>query len=205
MKVRSMKFEVRSIFVCLMLTLVSCNKDYSSPELEKHFTEAQIKDLNKINDFFISEILKSENQNFLIAFDNFFNECRTKGIDAIYSTMKLEDFDKVLNSISKSTMDEIWVVSSGVIKENRTKFNRLAPKYNGKYQRFLKDIGKENEIVKKYSDRMIATGDYNPGLFDESLINSYKKIDYGSEQIQIILAIHYFSVIYVYLNIENRL
>lgn len=195
-----MKLKVQWYFLSLLIFVVSCNQNLSSSKLERHFTESQIEDLNKINNFFISEILKSDSQNFLIALNNFLNDCRTKGIDAVYNPLKVEDFEKVLNSISKSTFNEIWKLNT---VEDKTKYKWLAPKYNGKYQMFLKDIGKKNEIVKKYYDRMKASGDYNPIHFDESLVNSYKKMDYDSKQIQIILAIHYFSVIYDYLNSEK--
>jgi len=198
-----MKLKIINLVICLSFVIIGCKNKESSPELENHFTESQIEDLDEIHNFFISTILKSENENFLIVFDNYLNNSRAKGIDAINDTMEVEDFDKIINSISKSTFDEIWEIRTGENIEKKTKYNWLAPKYNGKYQMFLKDFSEKNEIIKKYYTRMIASGDFSPGLFNESLVNSYKKLDYDSKEVQIILAIHYFSTTYDYLNINK--
>lgn len=195
-----MKLKVISFLICVVLVFLSCAKKVSYPELNKNFSKTQIEDLKKIKTFFISNIMRSDNQNFLIAFDRFFSDNRLKGTNVINDQFKIEEFNKVLNSISKSTFNEIWDANYIEYSKHKSKYNWLAPKHNGKYQMFLKDISQKNVIIKNYYERMIATGDYNPAHFDESLIHSYNKMDYGNEQVQIIISVHYFSVIYEYLS-----
>ncbi|GAB4157193.1 MAG: hypothetical protein Tsb0033_08710 [Winogradskyella sp.] len=186
-----MTFKVRMFLICLSLTLLSCKNEYSSPELEKHFTESQIEDLNKIKTFFINDIMNVDMDNFHKNFINEVEKMEASG-SPYFSKKKI---DSVLSSISADTFNEIWEKRIDSTQLKNKIYDYLLPKYQGKYQIFLADISKKNKAVDHYYRRMINSGDFNR-LSMLGYIKEYpKEFDLKNINIQILLAIQYISVL----------
>ena len=81
LKLKTIILECTKVFLLFLIvaTNLSCKNHETSTELEKHFTDTQIKDLNNINDFFISDFLKSDKTNYKEAFIKFIDSLKWKG------------------------------------------------------------------------------------------------------------------------------
>ncbi|WP_426429898.1 hypothetical protein ACPX19_10185 [Winogradskyella sp. HB-48] len=184
-----MKIKVISFLICL--TLLSCKKEFSSPELEKHFTESQVEDLNKIRLFFINDIINLDINNF---HKNFINEVeKMEASGSPYIPKK--KIDSVLSSISADTFNEIWEKHIDSTQFKDKIYNYLLPKYQGKYQIFLADISKKNKAVNHYYQRMNNSGDFNRLSMLGYIKEHPKEFDLKNVNIQILLAIQYISVL----------
>lgn len=191
-----MTLEIRCLFfVAVFLLLSGCsNSEFSSPELERHFTDSQIEDLNKVNDFFISEFLKSNSNNFKEAFLSFKHDLIFKGKFSENDELLYQKQRELYNSISKSTFEEIWTVSvtEGLPYPDE---EYMDGSVNGKYFLFLQDLSKTNNFAKACYVRIERTGDFN-GLFLDSYFHTNRDtFDYDDFHNQLILAIYYLTAI----------
>lgn len=189
-----MKLKVKSFFICLILIVFSCSKKNSSPELEKHFTKNQIEDLNKINDFFISEFLKSEKRDFKDAYLKFKDSLKFNGKFSDNDTELFKKQLELYNTISKSTFNEIWALG---ITQDAPYPNEEYIDANvfGKYYLFVKELKKNNEFAKICYDRMERTGDYNAMHLDSYFYHNHDTFNYDEFHNQLILAIYYLTAI----------
>ncbi|MCH7524630.1 MAG: hypothetical protein IIC74_06380 [Bacteroidetes bacterium] len=127
----------------LVFSFYSCRSFKSTVELEEHFNRQQIKDLNKINSFFIEEVLK--NEDFKKGIENLYKTLYTLGLETILKNIDYEKQKKIYNSISESTFNEIWE-----IKINTGRFEGeeyILPRYKGKFQLYLNQLSDTNPFA----------------------------------------------------------
>jgi hypothetical protein len=198
-----MKLKFISFFICLSLILLGCKNEFSSPELEKHFTQSQIEDLNKINTFFISEFLKSTKKNYKDAFLAFKDSLKFNGKFSNNDEILFKKQLKLYNSISNSTFNEIWELntSEGPRYPNE---KYIKAKVYGKYYLFLNEIEDKNEFARTCYSKIEATGEYNPLHLDSYFYYNHDTFDYQNFHNQLILAIYYLTAIDEYERDPNR-
>ncbi|WP_299526273.1 hypothetical protein [Winogradskyella sp.] len=190
-----MKLGARSFLIGLfILILFGCSKNFSSSELEKHFTTVEIEDLNKINNFFITKFLKSDQKNFKEAFLSFKHRLVFKGQFSNNDELLFKKQLELYNSISKSTFDEIWEVgvTSGPPFPDET---YMDGKTNGKYYSFLNELSESNAFAQSCYERIERTGDYNALHLDSYFHYNRDTFDYDDFHNQLILAIYYLTAI----------
>lgn len=187
-----MKLKVISFLIYFTLILLSCNQKNSSPELEKHFTESQIEDLNIIRLFYINSVLEIKTSefktNYLKAFDK-------KSANSFESISK-QKIDSIFNMISETTMNEIWDRKNDTIFTSDNGliiYKGFKPNFNGKYQAYLNEIAKTNEAIKDYYEHMSLRGDFRQQWFYTYTLDYPKEFDLNNIDIQTIIAINHIS------------
>ena len=186
--------KARFFLIFLILTLFSCKKEFSSPELEAHFTETQIKDLNEINNFFISEFLKSDKDNFKSAFLQFKDSLKFNGEFSKNDESLFKNQLKLYESISQSTFNEIWElkVTSGLPYPDE---EYISAKVFGKYYSFLNEISDSNKFAKICYNRIEMSGVYNPIYLDSYFYYDSDNFNYDDFHNQLILSIYYLTAL----------
>lgn len=172
----------------------SCKSTYSTTELNNNFTAEQISDLNKITEFFKSQICKNENSDFKTCFSKILPELLEFGWKPILENVDFEKQKELYNSISTSTFNQIWHFCNSKDYKSGEEFKRICSKYNGNYQKFLIEFGNNNKEIKEYADRLIGAGDFESmGLLQQRIYTNQTDLDLDNPNIQIIISIHYLS------------
>ena len=202
MEFRSEKFYHKYINISfkflLMLFLVfpffSCSSYKSSLELENNFTKEQITDLNKINSFFIKEVLKSKKLNFKNSFKAVFELVNLHGIDTLLNNLEYKKQKKLYSDISKSTFNEIWELKTNTIEEYKGE-EYLLPRCKGKFRKFLKQLSNTNQLAKACYNKMEQSGDFNMLSFNYIINTKFNEINFKDINNQLIISIYYLSII----------
>ncbi len=182
------------VFAGIAIIVFSCENTRSTPELEQHFSKNQIKDLNELNDFFISEYLKSSRDNYGDSFKKMFVLEYNNGIDTLINQIDFNEQLKLYNSISKSTFDEIWE-----IKTNTTEMfygeKYILPKFKGKFQSYLKGLSRTNSLAKDCWKYMEQSGDFFQLMLNIYISKNIDEINFTDFNNQLIISIYYLSMI----------
>lgn len=177
----------------LLLSFSTCLNNNSTSELKQYFTKNQIKNLNQINNFFISDYLKSNKEDFSQAFKNMFKQVSINGIDTLLNHVDFEKQRKLYSSIP-NTFKEIWEVNqiaTGMYKGEEY----IIPKYKGQFQSYIKHLGQTNLLAADCWNQMELAGDFNQGSLNFYISQNYDTIDYDDFNNQIIISIYYLTLI----------
>jgi hypothetical protein len=190
-----MRKTIILIFGVMILQLnFSCKSEHSTTELKNNFTPEQITDLYKIIDFFKSQICENNNSDFKTCFSKILPDLLEYGWQPILDNVDFEKQKELYNSISKSTFEEIWVFGKATYPETGLEFKSVGSKYNGKYQKYLSELGKNNNEIKDYADRLIVAGDFESmGLLQQRIYQKPTEFDLDNPDVQLLIAIHYLT------------
>ena len=176
-----------------MLNL-SCSTKFTTTELQNNFSKDQINDLQKITEFFKSQICENESSDFETCFTEMLPALLEYGWQPILDNVDFDEQKELYNSISKSTFEEIWEFGKQTYPDTGLELKSLGSKYNGKYQKFLTELGKNNNELKEYADRVIGAGDFESSLILQSRIyNNATDFDLKNPNVQLLIAVHYLS------------
>jgi hypothetical protein len=182
------------IIICVLILNYSCSTNFSTPELRNNFSKEQIADLNKITEFFKNQICENRKADFKTCFSKILPELMEYGWQPILDNVDFEKQRELYNSISQSTFDEIWEFGKATNLETGWEFKSIGSKYNGNYQNFLAELGKNNSEIKDYADRVIGMGDFESmGLLQRRIYRNPMDYDLDNPNIQLLIAIHYLS------------
>ncbi|PZX53259.1 hypothetical protein [Algoriphagus chordae] len=191
-----MKQTLYILFAILISqALHSCKSQYSMVELNRNFTTEQIADLNKITEFFRSEMCLSMESDFKTCYERIPHEYLEATGSQFWTKIDFEDQKKLYEQISESTFNEIWSYCESKYYPSETVAESLCANPKGKYQGFLTELGKTNLFIAKYAKRIRAYGSFNTldiQYFD--VLGDKKSLDLNDPNIQLILAIHYLSL-----------
>jgi len=190
-----MRKTIILIFGVMILQLnFSCKSEHSTTELKNNFTPEQITDLYKIIDFFKSQICENNNSDFKTCFSEILPDLLEYGWQPILDNVDFEKQKELYNSISKSTFEEIWVFGKATYPETGFELKSVGSKYNGKYQKYLSELGKKNNEIKDYADRLIGAGDFESmGLLQQRIYQKPTEFDLDNLNVQLLIAIHYLT------------
>ena len=182
------------IGVTILQVNLSCKAQYSTTELKNNFSTEQISDLNKITDFFKNQICDNKNSVFKTCFSKILPELLENGWQPILEEVDFEQQKELYNSISKSIFNEIWEFGKATYPDTGLELKSLGSKYNGKYQKYLTELRKNNTEIKKYADRLIAAGDFESiSLLQQRIYKNPKEFDLDNPNVQLLIAVHYLS------------
>jgi len=179
--------------IVLALIISSCKSVQSTAELKQHFTKSQVRDLNKINNFFISEYLNSTKENYEESFKKMFEFTYNHGIDTLINEVDFRKQLKLYKSISKSTFVEIWEIKQNTDVEFSAN-EYILPRHKGKFQTYLKHLSKVNSLAKDCWKHMEMSGDFYHLMLSYYIVNNFDKIDFDDFNNQIIISIYYLSM-----------
>ena len=172
----------------------SCKSEHSTTELKNNFTTEQISELYKIIDFFKSQICENNNSDFKTCFSELLPNLLEYGWQPILDNVDFEKQKELYSSISQSTFDEIWEFGKATYPETGLELKSVGSKYNGKYQKFLTELGKNNNEIKDYADRLIGAGDFESmGLLQQRIFKNPTEFDLDNPNVQLLIAVHYLS------------
>lgn len=194
--VHNMRKTIILTFVVIILQLnFSCKSQFSTTELNNNFTAEQIADLNKITEFFKSEMCLHMDSDFKTCYERNPHKYLEATGNGFWTNIDFKKQNELYEEISKSTFDEIWMFCESTVYPSQSKVKSLCANATGKYQKFLADFGKRNPRIAKYAERIQASGDYN-GLDIQywEVLKDQKSFDLNDPNIQLILAIHYLSM-----------
>ena len=110
----------------------------------------------------------------------------------IWGKIDFDDQKKIYQQISKTTFDEIWMYCELTKYPGETKVQEICTVADGKYQKYLSDLGKSSPKIEMYADAIQASGDFNE--LDIQALSLNNDFDLNDPNIQLILAIHYLSI-----------
>ena len=183
-----------SVLLILQLNL-SCKTQEATIALKNNFTTEQIVDLNRIIDFFKSEICVYQKDDFKTCFLQIPFKFTETSNNSFWTTINFEEQKRLYQQISESTFDEIWGFCKSTYFPSQTTAMDIFAITNGKYQKYLSDLAKTNPRVAEYLKRIEASGDFNN--FDiqyEQILSDKKYFDLKDKNTQLIIAIHYLSM-----------
>jgi|GEM_PF-2106899 len=166
----------------------------TSIELNRHFTVEQIGDLNRIIDFFKSEICLNQDDDFKTCYQRIPLNFRETSNNSFWTLINFKKQENLYEQISESTFKEIWRFCESTYFPSQTKAQDICAVMNGKYQKYLSELARLNPRIAEYLMRIQASGDF--GSFDiryEQVLKDKKHFDLDDRNIQLILAIHYLS------------
>lgn len=182
------------LFFFLFLTF-SCKAQYSVKELETTFTPKEIRDLELITEFFRDAMCLGMDADFKKCYEFVPHEYLEASGEPFWTRINYEDQKKLYEKISKSTFDDIWTIRTGRNYELDIDFYSLSTNLDGKYFKYLNELGKSNLRIKIYAARLLASGDYHSGDFRYvNILNDSKYLDLNDPNIHLILSIHYLSL-----------
>ncbi len=173
----------------------SCKTQYSATELNKNFTSEQIADLNKITEFFKSEMCLHMDSDFKTCYERTPHEYLEATGNPFWLNIDFEKQKELYQNISKSTFDEIWMFCKSTEFQTGKETKSLCANAIGKYYKYLVDLGKQNPKIAKYAERINASGDYiGLDIRYWNVLKDKRSFDLNNQNIQLILAIHYLSL-----------
>ena len=190
-----MKETLRIIILsCLLILNFSCSTKYSTTEEHNNFSKEQISDLNKLTDFFKNQICENMNSDFKTCFSKILPDLLENGWQPILEKVDFEKQKELYNSISKSTFNEIWEFGKETYPETGLELKSVVSKYNGKYQKYLTELGKNNSEIKEYAERLIFSGDFESmALLQQRIYKNPSEFDLNNPNIQLLIAVHYLT------------
>ncbi|WP_188655211.1 hypothetical protein [Yeosuana aromativorans] len=162
--------------------------------MTNNFSKEQIKDLEKITDFFKSQICENQNSDFKTCFTNILPDLVEYGWQPILEKVDFEKQKELYSSISKSTFNEIWDFCKSRNLKTGEEFKSTCSKYDGKYQKFVTELGEKNPQIKEYAEKLIGAGDFSPAPWLQwNIVDNPKAFDLNDPNIQVLISIHYLS------------
>jgi len=189
------------IYILIAFFLTNCtfesNSDLSSDILiKKTFNKSEIKDLQKILDFFNNEICNSDYKKLNQCYENYCLEIisQIEKTVAFNTNLNYEKQRDLYNKISNNTFKEIWRFQKSLpIYERKDTLKYLVFNYEGKYRKFLNEYGKENYAVKNYAENYNVSADLGPAMIAELSMN-YKSFRINELKTKLVIAIHYLTL-----------
>ena len=200
--------QITKIVIVLLLILSGCSYDTekklcNSLTVTDCFTHEEIKDLAKLLDFFNEQICVSSGMNkkeIIKCYDSFIERMWKETVEIGGVELKIPYFkqQEVYNQISDSLFNQIWIFiknrkrnETGTLDTLRTIEYRI----DGKYVKFLKELGKEYELAKNYSETLEIFYNISPSMYsDIFVIKEYYQYDLNDIRLQLVLAIHYLTM-----------
>lgn len=186
------RFQMILSIIILVFNFSSCRNIITTPELEQHFTEKQVKDLNEINTFFIKEVLK--NDDYKQGIENLYKTLYSVGLYTLLKDINYQKQKKLYNSIAELTFNEIWEVKINSYEDFEDE-EYILPKYKGKFQIFLKHLGKTNLFAADCFKHMEESGSFNMLFFNSYLNSNFDDLNFDDFNNQLIISIYLLSMI----------
>lgn len=188
-------------YILIAFFLTNCtfesNSDLSSDILiKKTFNKSEIKDLQKIFDFFNSEIYNSNCKNLNECYLNYCSGIKSQieKTVAFNTNLNFEKQENLYHKIHNNTFKEIWSYQKSLpINERKDTLKYLGLNYEGKYRKFLNEYGKENKEIENYAESFNVSADLSPSMIAELSMN-YESFNIYELKTKLVIAIHYLTL-----------
>lgn len=171
----------------------SCKASYYKANLYGDFTQSELKDFNRIVQFFKDETCG--NTEFEKGFRQINYDSLIRKGENISTKIDFEKQKNLYKEILPSTFNEIWIFCESFFPQTQAKAEDLCLETNGKYLEYLIAFGQDNPKIAEYSKRLQASGDfYQFDIEYKEILTQKEYFDLADFNIQLVLAIHYLSL-----------
>ncbi|MGB1268657.1 MAG: hypothetical protein ACPG45_02885 [Flavobacteriaceae bacterium] len=151
--------------IFILIIFCSCNsyKTETTEELRNIFTNREIKDINRLVDFFETRMnsnkhnLNDKYKHWIISNSNI--------EDDTWEKFNLKDLLQVYKKIDSTTFNEIWQFNEMRYLETKDTLSYLNLAYEKKYHQYLVELGKKSKKMEWYANKAYQSGDL-PQLMD---------------------------------------
>lgn len=191
-----MIIRFKIVLLVFILTLnFSCKSQFHSVELDNNFTKNQIEDFQKMTVLFQTQICKDDKESFKNCFEKNLPLLLENGSNIITAKIDYNKQRQLYTSISESTFNEIWDFCKTQYRNDERNYRTVCGKHQGKYQKFLKEVGQNNPHINDYYLSMISAGDFdNSGQLETAIYQFPNDFNLNDPNIQIILTIQYLTI-----------
>ncbi|WP_430965316.1 hypothetical protein [Spongiimicrobium sp. 2-473A-2-J] len=196
---------MKSIFILLFFSILFQSFGQNSElNLNNYFSETEIADLNRMTDFFQSELCgKTDRIEFGECLMVSFPENRELFQYCVSGQISYRKQKKLYKTLNNSTFKKIWALcpSTILITEPEYEYQSICFSGDTQFLAFIKALGEQNEYLKYYGQKLERIGGFDSGTFlSESIIGQSEKWNLDNRNVQIFLAIHYLT----HNDLENR-
>ena len=192
--------KITYILIAIFLTNCtskSINILNSNTLIKKSFNKSEIKDLQKIFDFFNNEICNSNYGKLNECYQNYCSKKKKQveqNVELEFSTnINFEKQQKLYSKIQNNTFKEIWSFQKSLpIRERKDTLKHLSFNHNGKFVKFIKQYGNENKKIKDYYESFLIFRDISPAMF-AGILMEFEDYDIKDIRTKLIFAIHYLT------------
>ena len=171
-------------------------KLHKNTTVKSVFSNAEIKDLQLVMDFFKERICSTKVSNEKCEI-----ECYEKFISrALYLANKgeaitivpLSKQEELYKKINQATFDEIWKFGNGRKSNLKDSIKMIDFNTEGKYAKYLKNLSKDSKLIEGYNESFIGAGGISPALYAFLLDPKYYKIE--DIRLRLVIAISYLTI-----------
>ncbi|WP_299107326.1 hypothetical protein [uncultured Winogradskyella sp.] len=179
------------LFIICTFFILGCKPIKTTPKLKFVFNEQELEELQILRNFFLNDILELNEENFCYDFKERILELDASG----YASIKREQVNELLNSISKATFNQVWDFKSETrIRNSLGIYEYLVPKKGSKYFRFLERNTKFNSQIKNYYNETMSSGDFSHSAMLNYINSDTLDFDLNNSDILMVLAVHFISI-----------
>jgi hypothetical protein len=177
----------------ISISISSCSQKFSSTELENNFTEAEIRDLHKLTEFF-QEQMCNDKGDFNSCMDSLIPFLGEYGWQPILESVDFKKQQSVYESLESNLFKEIWNICKSRNPREGWESKSLCLNTAGKYVSFLEAVGERNGVLEAYKDDLLRGGDfYGIQRIEYEVFNKTDRIDLSDPSIQVLFAVHYLT------------
>lgn len=186
----NLKTTLKLLIFCCFLIL-GCKTIETTPKLKFVFNEQEQEELQILRDFFLNDILELSKEDFCYDFKLRILELDSSG----YASIKREQVNELLNSISKATFNQIWDFKNEIrVRNSLGTYEYLVPKKQSKYLRFLERNTKFNFQINNYYNETISSGDFSHSAMLNYINSDTLDFDLQNPDILMVFAVHFISI-----------
>ncbi len=177
----------KAVLLLIIIALFSCNEEQKLKNTNGLFSKIEFQELNLLLHDFDSILIEEYNTSSIKNAYSEFSKYVLKN-NTIPSNSKIDSLGKSV--IKYNVFDKIWW-SYKSSNSDKLKYN-LASQSN--YLKYLKLIGEQFDFIKEYTNIIESTSDITPSLAF-GFAKNIQLNDFENENIRLIFAIHYLTLL----------
>jgi len=161
--------------------------------LKNNFSEAEIKDLYKLTDFFKVQMC-NETDDFKSCIDSIIPYLAEYGWEPILNNVDFGAQKELYSEFQSDLFLQIWNFCKARNPREDKTYRLLCINPDGKYINFLKDLSDRNSDLKEYYEMIIGSGDWESmGLLQGRIYTNPEYYNLKDPSIQVLIAVQYLT------------
>jgi hypothetical protein len=188
------------IIFLFLISMGYCNAQVDFPKLEssdvisRHFSAQEINELQKILDFFDSELCEKSSKDLAECYESFFSKVlKESETGDVYVKFPYSEQTELYRELDTAMFNEIWAYGKTWTHDVGDTLKYMDLNTQGSFQLLLKDIAKYNEGIKYYHEALLAVHGISPSMVGNIAYNA-SNYDISKSEIRLIIAIHYITL-----------
>lgn len=156
--------------IAIFLLFWRCSS--STDELGNYFEPTHIEELNKLTEFVVNELTADCEGSQTDCLEAHFNQFKGSGYDFEITAISQSKQSQFLNTLSKSTYNEIWSTCRGTRSfspDSIVNIESICLNTNGAFAKFLTTYCSNNKRLADYGYAFEQAGDYTPSMNSQLL------------------------------------